>query len=146
MSNVMPPARLPVAGLLIGGTAALIATVAMLVLGEFWGTPVVPQLLADRVIALIPVGLFGSVLANLEAGAKPLALVGLTLLLVIVGGVVGGLLARKARRGASPPALFLPVAAATWLVLAFLAVPVGGIGPLGKASSPGRGQLRCRSS
>jgi DMSO/TMAO reductase YedYZ molybdopterin-dependent catalytic subunit len=128
---------LPRSGLLIGGVAALLAAVVMLLLASLWGTPVLPQLLADRLIALIPVDLFGTVLDSLKSRAKPLTLVGLTLLLVVIGGLVGGMLAARAERDGRASRFFAPVTAVTWLILAFVAAPLGGIGLIGRDSVAG---------
>ncbi|HEU4793518.1 MAG TPA: molybdopterin-dependent oxidoreductase [Nitrolancea sp.] len=133
----MRRSSLPGSGLLVGGIDALLATVVMLFLANLWGTPVLPQLLADRLIALVPVDLFGSVLDSLESRAKPLTLVGLTLILVLIGGLVGGLLAAAARRDGRPSRLFVPITAVTWGFLAFIAAPLGGIGLIGRDSIAG---------
>lgn len=133
----MRRSSLPRNGLLVGGIAALLATVVMLLLAGLWGTPVLPQLLADRLIALIPVAVFGTVLDSLESRAKPLTLIGLTLVLVVIGGLAGGLLANRARRVGHVSALFAPVTAVTWVILAFVAAPLGGIGLIGRDSVAG---------
>jgi DMSO/TMAO reductase YedYZ molybdopterin-dependent catalytic subunit len=125
---------LPRSGLLVGGIAALLATVVMLILANLWGTPVLPQLLADQLIALVPVNVFGTVLDNLESRAKPLTLVGLTLMLVVIGGLAGGIVAARGRRDRTLSRLFVPITVVTWLILAFVAAPLGGIGPIGRES------------
>lgn len=128
---------LPRSGLLVGGIAALLATVVMLILASLWGTPVLPQLLADRLIALVPVNVFGTVLDSLESRAKPLTLVGLTLMLMVIGGLIGGFLAARIGKDGRPSRLFVPVTVVTWLILAFVAAPLGGIGPIGRESLAG---------
>lgn len=133
----MPRPSLPASGLLIGAIAALLATVVTLVLANLWGTPVLPQLLADRLIALVPVELFGTVLDSLESRAKPLTLIGLTLMLVAIGGVVGGLLAARVRQHGQPARMFVPITAVTWVILSFIAAPFGGVGLIGRDSLAG---------
>ncbi len=128
---------LPRSGLLVGGIAALLAAVVMLILANLWGTPVLPQLLADRLIALVPVNLFGTVLESLESRAKPLTLVGLTLMLVVIGALAGGILAARIRQDRGLSGLFVPITVVTWLILAFIAAPLGGIGPIGRDSLAG---------
>src|SRR5690606_16225105 len=112
-------------GFAAGAVAALLTAVVMLVAGPLAGVPIPLQLVADRLTALVPLDLFGAALGSLESSAKPLALVGVVIGQVIVGGGVGVLAARLARRSISPGTLHLGLTAATWAVLAFAVAPLG---------------------
>ncbi len=118
--------RLSRTGFLLGAAGALLASVVTLVVGRLWSAPVIPQLLSDRLTAIIPLEVFGQVLGSLESAAKPLALAGIVAGTVLVGGLVAALLAG---RGRAPG--FLGLLVGTWGLLALVAAPLGGIGLLG---------------
>jgi len=124
-------------GFAAGVVAALLAAVVMLALGPLAGVPVPLQLISDRLTILIPLDIFGAILGSLESQAKPLALAGVIIAQVLLGGVVAVLAARLARRGVSPGVLFLGLTAATWAVLAFVVAPLGAIGIAGRDGSAG---------
>lgn len=122
-----------------GVVAALLAAVVMLLLGLVAGAPVPPQLVADRLTTLIPLDVFAKILGSLESAAKPLVFGGVVVGQALLGGVVAALAERGLRRGARPLSLFALLLAGTWLVLALLVGPIGGIGLAGAASSAGFG-------
>ncbi len=131
--------RLPFSrsGVLPGIAAALIASVAMLLLGRIWGAPVPAQLLADRITSLVPVDVFGAILGKLESSAKPLIFVLLLVGQIVLGGLVGGLLGDLLRRHNSPLRLFVVTAAASIALLGFVFAPLGDAGIFGQRSSAG---------
>jgi len=122
-----------------GALAALLAAVVMLVLAALFGVPVAPQLVADRLTALVPVGVFSAVLAGLESAAKPLVFGGVVVGQVLLGGLLGVAAGRAVRRGISPLAIFAGLLVAAWVVLALVIAPAGGIGPVGATSTAGVG-------
>ncbi len=124
-------------GYIPGIVAALVASVAMLLLGRVWGSAVPAQLLADRITSLVPVDVFGAILGRLESSAKPLIFVTLFVGQIIVGGLIGGLLAGLLKRGSSPLRLFVIASVSSILLLGFVFAPLGSIGFFGQHSSAG---------
>jgi DMSO/TMAO reductase YedYZ molybdopterin-dependent catalytic subunit len=124
-------------GFLPGVVAALIASVAILVLGRIWSAPVPPQLLADRITSITPVDVFGAILGKLESSAKPLIFVLLLIGQIVLGGLVGGLLAGLLKRGNTPLKLFLVTSLVSFGLLGLVFSPLGDIGLFGRNSSVG---------
>ncbi|HET9016272.1 MAG TPA: molybdopterin-dependent oxidoreductase [Thermomicrobiaceae bacterium] len=122
-----------------GALAALLVAVVMLVLAALAGAPVGPQLVADRLTALVPVNIFSSVLSGLESAAKPMVFGGVVIGQILLGGLLGLAAAAGVRRGLSLPAVFGGLVAAVWVLLALVIAPIGGIGVAGVGSSGGAG-------
>lgn len=117
-------------GALIGGVAALIASGIMLWTGRAWGGAILAQLMSERIIDLTPLSVFSRILAALESNAKPLTLLGLTVVQVFAGAGIGVFYARRVaatgvmRRLTSGTVLSLVV----WLFLSIVAAPLGSVG------------------
>ncbi len=124
-------------GYLPGAVAALIASVAMLLLGRLWEAPVPTQLLSDRITSLVPVQVFGAILGKLESQAKPLTFVLLLIGQIVIGAVVGALLAGLLKRGKSPTRLFSVTSALSFLLLGLVFAPLGNVGLFGQHSTAG---------
>lgn len=123
-----------------GLIAGLLASATMILFGRLWGAPVPPQLLSDRLTAIIPLEIFSSVLGQLESSAKPLTFVLLIAGQILVGGLIGALLLKPMRDGASPSLMLLLVLFGTWGVLALIIAPLGGVGLAGMDSTAGIGR------
>ncbi|MDI3339635.1 MAG: molybdopterin-dependent oxidoreductase [Sphaerobacter sp.] len=119
-------------GVAAGAIAALLATIAMMLLVPLAGVPSPLQLIADRLTTAVPVDVFGALLGSLESRAKPLAFAAVILGAVVLGGVAGALAARALRRGLAPGVLFLVLTAVTWALFAGVVAPLGGIGLVGR--------------
>ena len=117
-------------GALIGGLAALIASGIMLWTGRAWGGAILAQLMSERIIDLTPLSVFSRILAALESNAKPLTLLGLTLVQTFAGAGIGAFYARRVagtdvlRRLTGGLVLSLLV----WLFLSIVAAPLGSVG------------------
>ncbi len=130
-------------GLIIGALAGLIASGVMLWIGRSWGGSIVAQLIAERTTAELPLSVVRDSIQSLEENAKPVALVGITVAQVIVaalGGIIYGIVARSDARSRIVGATVLSVAA--WVVLSFVAAPIGGIGLLALDSPLGAGDTQ----
>jgi DMSO/TMAO reductase YedYZ molybdopterin-dependent catalytic subunit len=125
------------AGYLPGLAAGLVASVVMLLLGKIWGAPVPAQLLSDRLNSLIPLSVFSDILGQLEGSAKPLLFALIFIGQIVVGGVVGGLLAGYLKRGTAPLNLFVITSVVMFVLLGFVLAPLGRAGVLGQHSSAG---------
>jgi len=124
-------------GYLPGLAAGLIASVAMLLLGKIWGAPVPAQLLSDRLNSIIPLSVFSAVLGQLEGSAKPLLFAMIFIGQIVLGGVVGGLLAGYLKRGYSPLRLFSITSIAMFVLLGCVLAPLGSAGVFGQHSTAG---------
>ncbi|HVX29363.1 MAG TPA: molybdopterin-binding oxidoreductase, partial [Nitrolancea sp.] len=124
-------------GYLPGISAGLIASVVMLLLGKIWSVPVPAQLLSDRLTSLIPLSVFSSVLGELEGSAKPLLFACIFVGQIVIGGLVGGLLAGYLKRGAAPVTVFGVTAGAMFLLLGVVLSPLGLAGLFGADSNAG---------
>lgn len=120
-----------------GAVAALVATVAMLALGFLADAPIAPQLVADRLTAIIPVSVFAKILGNLENGAKPLLFAGVVIGQVVVGGLASVAAGRLADRGVRLGAVFTGLLVGAWALLSLVLAPFGGIGLVGSDSTAG---------
>jgi DMSO/TMAO reductase YedYZ molybdopterin-dependent catalytic subunit len=122
-------------GFRAGFVASLLATSLMILLGSRWGAPVVPQLISDRMTAVIPLEVFTRILGTLESAAKPLFFLGVVIGQLIAGALLGGYLDGVVRRGRSPLVVFAGQVAGVWLALGLVAAPIGGIGIFGNQST-----------
>ncbi len=124
-------------GYVPGAVSALLASVVMLLLGKIWEAPVPTQLLSDRITTLVPVDVFGAILGQFESQAKPLTFVLLLAGQVVIGALVGALLASLLQRGSSPLTLLSVTAGITFLVLGLVFAPLGDAGIFGSRSTAG---------
>jgi DMSO/TMAO reductase YedYZ molybdopterin-dependent catalytic subunit len=124
-------------GALVGGLAALIASGVMLWIGRQWGGAILAQILAERIIEVTPLSVFRRALAALEADAKPMTLLGLTIVQVAAGALLGALYARRwaaaglARRIGGGIGLALLI----WFFLGLIAAPLGNLGTFARNSA-----------
>lgn len=123
---------------LVGAAAGLTASGMMLWAATLWGGSTLPQLIAERTTAELPLSVVREGIGRLEENAKPLTLVGITIGQVILAAIVGMVYARVARPGVPRRVLGAGVLSiATWLALSLIAAPLGGIGLFGSDSSQG---------
>jgi DMSO/TMAO reductase YedYZ molybdopterin-dependent catalytic subunit len=117
-------------GAIVGGMATLVASGVMLWIGRTWGSAILTQILAERIIEATPLSVFRRILTTLESDAKPAALIGLTIAQVLAGALLGALYARK-WSPASPIGRVTGGAAlslAAWFFLGLIAAPLGNLG------------------
>ena len=124
-------------GFYSGLIAGVLATAVMIALGDLWRAPVVPQMLSDRMTAIIPVETFGQILGFLESWAKPLAFAGIVLGQVIVSGFIGLATENVMRKGTSPWLVLPGLIGAVWLMLGLVMAPLGGLGIFAMDSTAG---------
>lgn len=130
-------------GLAVGALAGLIASGVMLWVGREWGGSIVAQLIAERTTAELPLAAVRETLERLEENAKPAALVGITIGQVAAGALVAVLYSRFARRGLAGRATgALVLTLIAWLVLSFVAAPLGDIGVLALDAPLGTGDTQ----
>ncbi len=98
-----------------GGVAGLLMDAAMFGVGVELGTPTLPELLQDHVVALLPGALFGYLVDQLQFAGKPLLLVGLAAAQALVGVALGWAVGRWRGRLGWPEGAALGVLA--WLLL-----------------------------
>jgi DMSO/TMAO reductase YedYZ molybdopterin-dependent catalytic subunit len=113
-----------------GAAAGVAATLVLFAYRGATGTPTLPEVLAERMVRLLPYRVFAVILADLQHLAKPLGFtmaVGVILAGFGMGGVLYARLARASRR--SRLHLGLAAATVTWVFLAYAFLPViqGGI-------------------
>lgn len=116
-------------GAVAGGLAGLVASAAMIWAGNAWGGSILPQLIAERTTAELPLAVLRDILQNMEENAKPTSLIGITIGQVIVAALGAALYARFARP--TPRARLLgglAVAVIAWLVLSVIVAPLGNVG------------------
>ncbi|MFW6074573.1 MAG: molybdopterin-dependent oxidoreductase, partial [Chloroflexota bacterium] len=137
------PRSTAISGAVVGGVAGLIASGAMLYAGMIWGGSILPQLIAERTTAELPLSVVRDALTSLEENAKPAALIGITLGQVAAGAVIGALFSLVARRGgASRLASGALLGVGVWLVLSLGAAPLGDIGPFAVDSPLGTAETQ----
>lgn len=122
---------------LIGAVGGLVSAAVMLWAARAWDGVILAQLLSDRMTWLLPTAVFGRVLGELENDAKPLTLVILTVVQMLLGALLAVAFARRAalRGAAARAAAGLLLAVVVWLLLSFVAAPLGQIGLLGLDAS-----------
>ncbi|HEY7060910.1 MAG TPA: molybdopterin-dependent oxidoreductase [Chloroflexota bacterium] len=121
------------AGLLAGLGAAMVAVLVMLGLRAALDSPSFAELLADRLTFLIPLPLFDALIGLLGAAAKRVFFVSVLVSMVLGGGLVGAMAARR-RLGLRHAVLWL---AGLWLSTAWLGLASVGAGPFGTATRQG---------
>jgi DMSO/TMAO reductase YedYZ molybdopterin-dependent catalytic subunit len=124
-------------GFYFGVLAAVLATAVMLALGDLWRTPVVPQMVSDRITAELPVETFGRILSTFESWAKPLAFAGIVLGQLLAGGMFGLAAESAMRRGISPFLVLGGLIAGLWLLIGLIMTPIGGLGVFAMDSASG---------
>lgn len=122
---------------LIGAVGGLVSAAVMLWAARAWDGVILAQLLSDRMTWLLPTAVFGRVLGELENNAKPLTLVSLTVLQMVLGALLAVTFARRAalRGVVARVASGALLAVVVWLLLSFVAAPLGQIGVLGLDAS-----------
>ncbi len=119
------------AGLLAGSVSAFV----LLVGSSLSGAVGFLELIHNGFTRFIPLPLFEIAVSNLGPLAKSLLFVGIVVVLILIGGVLGGLLARfGVVRRASTSADGLLVGALAWLVAEVVVLPVFGAGLFGSAA------------
>lgn len=124
-------------GFYFGLLAAVLASAVMIALGDLWRTPVVPQLISDRITTILPVDTFGQILTTFEAWAKPMFFVGVLLGQVLLGGLLGLAAENAVRRGVSPWIVLPALIGGLWLLLGLVMTPLGGLGIFAMDSTSG---------
>src|SRR5690625_4313665 len=124
-------------GFYFGLLAALLATAAMIAIGDLWQAPVVPQLLSDRMTAELPVETFGRILEFFGSAAKPIAFAGIVIGQLLAGGLLGLLTEKLIRRGVSPWLVITALPGGIWMLLAMVIAPLGGVGIFARESVAG---------
>jgi DMSO/TMAO reductase YedYZ molybdopterin-dependent catalytic subunit len=122
-------------GLLVGVTAGILATSAMLLWAEAVGQPSASETLAEAIAGLTPVHIIGLLTTRLGSGAKELLFLSVLLGQVAMGCGLGIILDRRAARGLEVGAWTLGASAALGVVL----LPVLGAGVLGSTARAGVG-------
>src|SRR5579875_2582326 len=112
------------AGFWAGVAAGAAATAVLFAYRGATGTPTLPEVLAERMIRLLPYQVFALLLAHLQHLAKPLALAGAVALL-LVGFGLGGAAAVRLVPSSRWPGAFraVLVALATWVILTWIVLP-----------------------
>jgi DMSO/TMAO reductase YedYZ molybdopterin-dependent catalytic subunit len=121
------------AGFLAGAGAAALAALVMLVLRLALDSPSLAELVADRLTLLVPLPLFQAMLALLGSAAKRLFFGGVLLGMVLLGGLLGAMAARR-RLGMRDGLKGLGV---LWLATAWLGLASLGVGAFGTLTRQG---------
>lgn len=130
-------------GALAGSAGGLATVLAGQALRPLIGLPALPDLLQDRLVKLTPGAVFGLLIDRLQYAGRPLLYSSLLLLelvvLTIIGALAVALEARRMRRvdaaQRTPLTLrVLALAAAVWLLVGLVAMPLAGIGPFALGS------------
>src|SRR6266581_2777707 len=118
------------------GAVAGLALVALMYLAAlFIGLRPLPQALSGPLLALMPGFVFGFLIDTLQHAGKVVEEFGLIVAMVVGLGVLGAAWAVAARRWRFQQ-LALVFAAAAWLVVVVLLLPIAGDGPFGLAGGP----------
>lgn len=126
------------AGLLAGSVTAFV----LLVGSSLSGAVGFLELIHNGFTRFIPLPLFELAVSNLGPLAKSLLFVGIVVVLILIGGLLGGLLARfGVVRRASTGADGLLVGALAWLAAEVVVLPVFGAGLFGAAAGLSATQL-----
>jgi DMSO/TMAO reductase YedYZ molybdopterin-dependent catalytic subunit len=124
----------PLRAELLAALGATVAMVAAMAIGRFTlGTPLIPELIAQRIFGLVTPQLFTAMIRLLGFGAKWVTF-GLVVAAYIGGGVgLGWLYVRLRRRQARSPSIGsgCVFAAAVWVVVMTLGMPLLGAGVFG---------------
>ncbi len=117
-------------GGLAGAAAGVAAAATMYLLASLAGTRTLPALLSEPFLALMPGPLFGFLIDRLQHLGKMLEELGLLVAMVLLLAGLGAAIALWRRRW---PGAHLPLAgaAAAWLIVMVLALPLGGAGLFG---------------
>lgn len=120
-----------------GVIAALLATVAMLVLGRLFNGPIPPQLIGDRLTDILPLSVFAKIMGSLGASAKATLFAGAIVGQFIVGGLLAIAVDRMVKRGIKLGAIFAGLLIGIWLFLGIIIAPIGSIGVFGARATVG---------
>lgn len=122
-----------------GVVAALLATVAMLVLGRLFNAPIAPQLIGDRLTDILPLSVFSKIMGSLEARAKATLFAGAIIGQLIAGGLLAVAVDRSVKRGVKLGTIFAGLWAGVWLFLGLIIAPIGSVGVFGSRTTVGVG-------
>ena len=127
-------------GFLAGIVAACAMTAAMLLLRMLAGVSTYPELIGAALGANVPVGLFNTAIDALEEETKPALFAALTVVMVLVGGLLGGWYVRTLydpARGAGWGVLLpaLQIGGGGWLFAMLVVSPLAGV-EIGGAALP----------
>src|SRR5467141_457941 len=118
------------------GVVAGLALVALMYLASsFLGRRTLPPALSDPILALMPGFVFGFLIDTLQHAGKVVEEFGLIVAMIVALGVLGAAWAWTALRWHFQYSA-LVFAAAGWLVVVVLLLPVAGDGPFGLDSGP----------
>src|SRR5205823_5862268 len=114
-------------GAAAGGVAGLVTVAAMYLVSPLAGMKTLPDLLQNRVLAIMPGVVFGFLIDRLQHAGKVLEEAGLVVTLVIGFAVLGAVYGWLGRRR---PLRFLAmaVAGAGWLLVVLVVLALGGSG------------------
>ncbi len=121
------------AGFLAGLGAGTLAVLLMLALRVAFNSPSLAELLADKMTFLIPLPLFDAIIGLLGALAKRLFFGGIVVGMILVGGLLGAMAARR-RLGLADGLKWL---VGLWLATAWLLQAALGLGPFGALTPQG---------
>ena len=121
------------AGFLAGIGASALAALVMLILRVALDSPSLAELIADRTTLIVPLPLFQAVLELLGSAAKRLFFGGVLLGMVLFGGLLGAMAARR-RLGARDGLKWL---GALWLTTSWLGMASLGVGAFGTLTRQG---------
>src|SRR5215831_17921456 len=122
-------------GVWAGAVAGLTAVAAMYVAALLTGVRALPDLLQQPILSVMPGPVFGFLIDNLQHAGKVIEEVGLIAAMVIALACLGAAAGFVTERYQQPRAGLLAGAVA-WLVVALVALPLGGQGLLGLNGGP----------
>src|SRR5437870_9711628 len=122
--------RVLIRGFGSGVVAGLVLVALMYVAKPLIGTTPLPQLLQQPILAVMPGFVFGFLIDTLQHAGKVAEEAGLIVGMIFGLGVLGGAWGWARKAWARPPHA-LAFAAAGWVVVAFVLLPVSGAGVLG---------------
>lgn len=125
--------RQTIAGAL-GGFVAALVMIGLMFLGRFTlGTPLIPELMAERLFALIPMELFSLGIRLFGPKAKYLAFWGMVGLFLLIGAILGAVFTWLPLNRQFHPAWRggLIYGTALWILLGLVGLPLLGVGLFG---------------
>src|SRR5947209_7894935 len=119
-------------GFTAGVGAALIMLVPLVVLRLVSGVISLPEILAEGFLQLLPGAVFSTLLDSLQRSAKPLMYLGITIGIVIVGGLLGRWYATRPdwKQAAR-------IVVGVWIVFGLVVYTIAGAGPFGSRLQAG---------
>ena len=127
--------RAVIRGFGAGVVAGLLLVSLMYLAKPLIGTTPLPQLLQQPILAVMPGFVFGFLIDTLQHAGKVVEEAGLIVGMIVGLGVLGGAWGLARKLWARPP-LALAFAAAGWVMVAFVLLPITGDGFLGLNEGP----------